>query len=160
MSLIGEALSGIKFALDILAEQDSRRKEVAVLILHIAETIEFIVREYVSGAGISPERFSEFSCYCYQFSEIAGSALSPETNLRIERLLKYALHADRAGYKGTERYRALKRDQSLTGENIIVSVFEKLTGPSISSKDLERTLEIAGELRAVANIMKISKRKI
>ncbi len=160
MSLIGDTLSAIKFAVDILAKQDSRRKEVAVLIQHIADTIEVIVHEYISGRGISPEKFSEFSYYCHDFSEIAESALSPETHSRIERLLKYALHTDHAGYRGTEGYKALKRDQSLTGENIVVSFFEKLKGPSISSKDLKKTLEIAGELRAIANLMKVSKRKV
>lgn len=160
MSLIGDTLSAIKFAVDILTKQDPRRKEVADLIHHIAETIEVIVDEYTSGRGISPSKFSEFSYYCAEFGTMAESVLSPETQSRIEKLLSYAIWTDRNGYKGTEGYKAFKRDQSLTGQSPIVVLFEKLTGPSISSNDIKKILEVAGELRAVANHMKVSKRKI
>ncbi|HDS1726975.1 hypothetical protein ACSC9T_11755 [Pseudomonas putida] len=160
MSLIGDILSAIKFATDILAKKDSDRDKVADLIHHIAELIEVIVDEYKSEKGISPARFSEFSYYCSSFSEIAKSALSPETHSRIDKLLKYTREADRRRYIVIEGYKSVKRDQSLTGESMAVSLLDKLTAPSTSSNELKKTLEIAGELRAIANHMKISKRKI
>lgn len=160
MSLIGDTLSAIKFAVDILTKQDPRRKEVADLIQHIAETIEVIVDEYTSGKGINPSKFSEFSYYCAEFGMMAESVLSPETQSRIRLLLSYTLLTDRNGYKGTEGYKAFKRDQSLTGQSPIAVFFGKLTGPSISSNDIKKILEIAGELRGIANLMKVSKRKV
>lgn len=160
MSLISDGLAAIKLAVELLTKRDPRRQEVADIIEHIATTVEGIVNEYLSGAGISPIKFSEFCYYCEEFGCIAEDVLKPETISRIQSFLRFARRADERVYLHTEAYLTIKRDQALTGNNTAMVLLGKIKGEAIPTSSLQSTLEVAGQLRAIAKAMKVSKNKL